>query len=77
MAALSAISAKSSSVASTIQGSGAPQLPQRGLPWAAAGTRFLRPQRGHATIFVAVISATPQLAARHLAAARRRRDSRS
>jgi hypothetical protein len=36
---------KSSSVASTIQGSGALRLPQRGLPSAAAGTRFLPPQR--------------------------------
>jgi hypothetical protein len=26
------------------------QLPQRGIPEAAAGTRFLRPQCGHRTI---------------------------
>jgi hypothetical protein len=36
----SAISAKVSSLASAIQGSGWWQLPQRGTPVAAAGTRF-------------------------------------
>src|SRR5580700_6138852 len=45
--ARSATSAKVSSPASTIQGSGLWQLPQRGTPEAAAGTRFLRPQFGH------------------------------
>jgi hypothetical protein len=38
-----------SSPASTIQGSGRWQLPQRGMPRAAAGTRFRRPQCGQVT----------------------------
>ncbi len=46
----SATSAKVSSPASTIQGRGLWQLPQRGIPAAAAGTRFLGPQFGHRTI---------------------------
>src|SRR5580704_2235124 len=45
--ACSAISAKVSSPASTIHGSGRWQLPQCGVPLAVAGTRFLRPQFGH------------------------------
>src|SRR5260370_1701368 len=47
--ARSATSAKSSSPASTIHGSGLWQLPQRGVPVAAAGTRFRRPQFGQVT----------------------------
>ena len=48
--ARSATSAKVSSPASTIQGSGLWQWPQCGTPEAVAGTRFLRPQFGHRTI---------------------------
>src|SRR4249920_217400 len=48
----STTSAKSSSPASTTHGSGAPQLPQRGLPTAELGTRFFRPQRSHVTTLV-------------------------
>src|SRR3984885_6135088 len=47
--AASAISAKVSSPASAIHGSGLWQLPHCGCPDAAAGTRFLRPQFGHVT----------------------------
>ena len=47
--AASAISANVSSSASAIQGSGWWQLPQRGIPSAAAGTRFRRPQFGQVT----------------------------
>jgi hypothetical protein len=47
--AASATSAKLPSPASTIQGSGWWQLPQRGIPSAAAGTRFFRPQCGQVT----------------------------
>src|SRR5258708_8443224 len=47
--ARSATSAKSSSLASTIHGSGLWQLPQRGVPVAAAGTPFPRPQFGQGT----------------------------
>jgi hypothetical protein len=43
----SATSAKSTSDASAIHGSGWWQLPQCGIPVAAAGTRLLRPQFGH------------------------------
>jgi hypothetical protein len=45
----SAIAAKVSSPASTIHGSGLWQLPQCGVPFATAGTRFRRPQCGHLT----------------------------
>ena len=44
MDAASATSANVSSPASAIQGSGWWQLPQRGIPAAAAGTRLRRPQ---------------------------------
>src|SRR4029079_6249913 len=47
--ASSATAAKSSSVASTIHGSGWWQLLQRATPRAAFGTRFLRPQFGQTT----------------------------
>src|SRR5262245_34545086 len=46
-AACSATSAKVSSPASAIHGSGLWQMPQRGVPEAAAGTRLVRPQFGH------------------------------
>jgi hypothetical protein len=44
MAAAWAASAKVSSPAAAIHGSGWWQLPHRGFPFAAAGTRFVRPQ---------------------------------
>jgi hypothetical protein len=33
------------------------QFPHRGLPCAAAGTRFIRPQFSHVTVRVAVVVA--------------------
>ncbi|GMA19953.1 hypothetical protein GCM10025862_19740 [Arsenicicoccus piscis] len=43
---------KSASFASTTQGSGVLHLPQRGVPSATAGTRFLAPQFPHTTVAV-------------------------
>jgi hypothetical protein len=60
--AFSASSAKLSSPASTIHGSGLWQLSHRGVPGAAAGTRFRRPQFGHVTSS----SAINKLALRHV-----------
>src|SRR6266540_2917829 len=51
-AAFSATSVKSRSPASTIHGSGPWQLPHRGRPSAAAGTRFCFPHRGQVTVTV-------------------------
>src|SRR3954468_245927 len=50
--ACSATAPNESSPASTIQGSGAEQLPQRGAPWAIVGTRFCLPQFAQRTVFV-------------------------
>src|SRR4029079_19268354 len=50
----------SSSAASTTQRSGVPHLPQRGMPSATAGTRFLAPQLPHATLVeFCVVGAMP------------------
>jgi hypothetical protein len=55
MAAASATSANVSSPAAATQGSGLWQLPHRGVPRAAAGTRFIRPQFAHLTSSAGVL----------------------
>jgi hypothetical protein len=55
MVACSTIRVKSPSPASTIQGRNAWQFPHRGLPRAAAGTRFICPQFWHLIVRVAVV----------------------
>src|SRR5271170_6255985 len=65
--ARSATSAKVFSPASTTQGSALWQLPQLGIPEAAAGTRFLRPQFGHRIISSEILTpaSTRRILVRH------------